>query len=133
MIPAVILSALLPAAGDLVKGMVSKLMGSKGAQPTNIEEVIRLREQDIKEKDADVRRLEALSKLDQAENVHQWVNDVRALQRPVVVAIVLISWVIASNNPDTTAETLEVISTMAGSVFFYLFGERSYMYLKKQK
>lgn len=133
MISAVILSALLPAAGDLIKGLVGKITGGEGAKPTNVAEIIQLREQDIKDKDADARRLEALSKLDQAENVHQWVNDVRALQRPVVIACVLLSWVVAINDPDVSPEKLELISSLAGSVFFFLFGERAYMYIKKQK
>lgn len=130
MISAAVLTALLPAAGDLLKGAIGKFLGGKGAQPVNIDEVIKLKEAENKEKDADMRRMEVLAKIDHYESVPLWVNAVRAMQRPVVIIIILLSWVYAMMT-DVPQETVGVISDLAAAVIFYLFGERVYMRIKK--
>ncbi len=81
-----LLPALFPAMADGVRGIFAKLTGSKGAQPQNISEVIQLMQ-------ADISRLTALATLDApGSNVHAWVSDIRALQRPVAVALVLAAY-----------------------------------------
>lgn len=130
MISAAILTALLPAAGDLVKGLIGKLLGGKGAVPINIDEVIKLKEAENKDKDADVRRLEALAKIDHTESVPSWVNAVRAMQRPTVVGVVLLAWGYGI-AAEIAPETMIVVADLASAVIFYLFGERVYMRIKK--
>ena len=129
--PITILTALLPAVGDMGRMLMNKFTGGAGAKPANVDEVIKLKQAERDDKDADVRRLEALAKIDNATNVHSWVNDVRAMQRPVVVASVLLSWIAVTAVPGADTGTVVMVSNMASAVFFYLFGERAYMYTKK--
>jgi len=114
-------AALLPAIIDGVTGLVRR----KIAPPVPLKPA-----DHIALADADARRLEALAKLDAATGpVHTWVNDVRALQRPVAVAVILGAYVgsIATNQaPETVAQ----LGTFAQYVTFYLFGERALMKFK---
>lgn len=131
MISAAILTALLPAAGDLLKGFIGKFLGDKGAQPVNIDEVIKLKDADQRDKDADIRRLEALAKIDHADAVPLWVNAVRAMQRPVVVAVVLLAWCYGTVVGLPEVQMI-IVADLASGVIFYLFGERVYMRLNKR-
>ena len=120
--PITILASLLPLVIDGGKALISKVTG--GTPPiTSADDFIKIQ-------DADVRRLEAIAKLDvPTGDVSRWVNDVRAMQRPTVVAIVLLAWVY---TVATSGQHIDLVSNMASSVFFYLFGERGLMYVKKK-
>ena len=59
-----------------------------------------------------------------------WVNDVRAMQRPVAVVLVVTAW-IYTVVATVTPETATMVANLASSVVFYLFGDRTYMGLKK--
>lgn len=113
--PVSILAALLPAASDGVKTVFQHFFGD--AKPKSVDDLIKL-------KDSDTQRLNALAQLDKPTGqVHTWVNDVRSMQRPVAVVIVLGGFVA---HPDS-----QLWSSLASSAFFYLFGDRGYMYLKQ--
>src|SRR4051812_19507861 len=113
---AAILPALIPAAADGLRGIFSKITGASGARPQNIAEVIKLM-------DADTARLQALAALDQPGGVHQWVADVRALQRPFAVALIVAAYFYALFASDRLPQsTLEGITQYAQMVTFYLFG-----------
>lgn len=126
MILETVIPALLPAAADGVRAIFNKLTGGAGAKPANVEEVVTLMQ-------AETARLEALAKIDSAAgNVSAWVNNVRALQRPVAVVLIISGYLgaIALAAPDTAIDNLESYAKM---VTFYLFGDRSYMYIKKSR
>ena len=116
-----LLPALTPALADGVRGLFQKLTGGAGAAPANVEEAVKLM-------DADVRRLEALARLDAVGDVHKWVNDIRALQRPVAMVIVLGGyWAAVAMGSDAAPEW----GGMARMALFYLFGDRTYFYLRR--
>lgn len=119
--PITIAAALLPALTDGAKMIFGKFFGD--ANPKNVDDVIKLRT-------SDVQRLEALAKLDAVGDVHKWVNDVRAMQRPVAVVLVIAAWVwsVTTNAPGPVQE---LTANLASCVIFYLFGDRTYMSLKK--
>ena len=127
--PLTILTAFVPMLTDGARGLINMWTGGAGAKPANAEEAVKLIE-------ADIRKMEALAKLDAVQgSVSLWVNNIRALQRPVSAAIVLISWGIVLGfygdvNVDTT---INIVSNLAASVIFYLFGDRTYMHFKKGK
>jgi len=125
------LTALFPALADGVRGVFGMITGSKGARPQNIAEVVQLM-------NADIARLQALAQLDQpAGNVHAWVADIRALQRPFAVALVLFGYLLTvyyTMTGHAVPQSLaDGVATYAQMVTFYLFGDRSYSYLRTGK
>lgn len=125
MILETLIPAFLPAVSDGLRGLFNKFTGGAGAKPANVEEVVTLM-------DAETKRLEALSKIDNAEGVSQWVSNIRALQRPVVSLCIIGAYVgTVAFNAD--AEIVNNIGSYAQMVTFYLFGDRTYMYMKKGK
>lgn len=119
----VLLPALLPAAADGVRGLFAKLTGSEGAKPQSVTEVIQLME-------ADTSRLVALAELDRAGNVSSWVANLRASSRYIAVWAALLQWPIvatfAPGHADTSAQ-------FAQAAVFFLFGDRVYMHLRRDK
>jgi hypothetical protein len=122
---AALLPALLPVVSDGLRGLFGRLTGGVGARPQNVTEVIQLMQ-------ADTARLEALAKLDSPPgNVSQWVANIRALQRPVAVVLVIGGYLAAlAYAKQLPPATLDGLSQYAQMVTFYLFGDRSYTYLK---
>ena len=98
---------------------------SAGAQPQNIAERIELMR-------AENDRLGILAKLDEPGNIHMIVADLRALQRPALGSIVLISYAIAIHN-QLPAAVLEQLGQYAQMVTFYLFGQWGYTQVKGGK
>ena len=123
MILETLIPALLPALTDGARGLFNKLTGGAGAKPANVEEVVTLM-------DAETKRLEALSKIDSAQGVSQWVSNVRAMQRPVVSGVIIFAYV-GAIGLSKDVEMVNSLGVYAQMVTFYLFGDRTYMYMKK--
>jgi hypothetical protein len=126
-----LLPALFPALADGVRGVFAKITGNRGAAPMNVDESIKLMS-------ADIDRLKALAQLDApAANVSAWVSNVRALQRPVAVLVVLLVYMLAVYRVNTghalPESVLAGVFSYAQMVTFYLFGDRSYSHLKGGK
>jgi len=118
-----LIPALLPVATDGIRGLLNKVTGGAGAKPANVGEVVTLM-------DAETKRLEALAKIDNADGVSQWVSNIRAMQRPVVSFAVIAAYIGAiAANAET--DVVNNIGQYAQMVTFYLFGDRTYMYMKK--
>lgn len=118
-----IIPALLPVATDGVRGLLNRFTKGQGAKPANVDEVVALMS-------AETQRLEALAKIDTAQGVSPWVSNVRAMQRPVASFLIISAYLIAA----TTSSDLEFVNSLgvyAQMVTFYLFGDRTYMYMKK--
>ena len=118
-----ILSSLIPSLGYALKRVIDYKTG--GAAPSNAQEA-------AAQSDADVRKLEALAKLDNADGASQWVINIRALQRPVVVFATLFSWICMTlaglSGLSVNMQIYIIVANTASSVFFYLFGDRTLMY-----
>jgi hypothetical protein len=116
-----LLAALIPTLNYGVTRVIDKYTG--GAKPSNAQEELTL-------KQADVAQLEALAKLDDASGASQWVVNIRALQRPFAITVILGIWgtYVFKNgmSPDD-------IMNLASAAVFYLFGERTRMYIAKAK
>ena len=95
-----------------------------GPKPTTVADLVSLRELDI-------RQFEALAKIDNAEGASRWVINIRALQRPLATAVILFYFGLSMYYP-VPAVAAETISFLAQCAFFYLFGERTLGYAKKQ-
>ena len=118
----VILPSLIPVAVDGVRGLINKFTGGAGAKPSNPDDVVKLME-------AETKRLQALANLEGAGQTYKWVEAVRKLQRPFygLAALIMYMWAISS---DVDAATVTEISQWVQMFGFYLFGDRTYMYLK---
>ena len=120
--PLTLLTVFAPVVMDGAKALIGRFTGNKPAILTT--------EDYTKVQDADIRKLEAIAKLDvPAGETYKWVNAVRSMQRPVVVASVLLAWVYAV---VTNSAQVDNVSNLASAVFFYLFGERGLGYIKKK-
>lgn len=117
--PFTILAALIPTLKYAFTRMIDYKTG--GPKPTNAQEAVQLG-------DVEIRRLEAVAKIDNADGASTWVVNIRALQRPIVVFVVLVVWAfIALNNQIQVS----LITDLASTVIFYLFGERTAMAIQK--
>lgn len=114
-------TALIPVATDGVRAVINRLTGGAGANPANVQERIDLQ-------NADTERLRALAALEQSGESYQWVNAVRALQRPVAVGVVLGCYAWARVALGIVPDDLV---SLTGAVTFYLFGERTNMYARR--
>ena len=120
--PLTLLTVFAPVVMDGAKALIGRFTGNKPAIVTT--------EDYAKVQDADIRKLETIAKLDvPAGETYKWVNAVRSMQRPVVVASVLLAWVYAV---VTNSAQVDNVSNLASAVFFYLFGERGLGYIKKK-
>jgi hypothetical protein len=108
-------AALVPAASDGLRAIFNRITGGAGAKPANVAELVQVME-------AENKRLEILQKLDAPGDVHRWVNDLRALQRPAMATLVLGSYATAALWVHPAASITAALGELAGMVIFYLFG-----------
>lgn len=121
--PTIVLTALLPVLTDVVKSVVSRFTGNKP--------VVTSADDYSKVVSADIQKLEALAKLESPNGqTSRWVNDAKVLQRITVVYAVLASWIVATFIIDVSPDKYTLIANLAGSIFFYLFGDRVNFYAR---
>ena len=122
--PMIILTAIIPMLTDVVKSVIGKFTGNVPAI-SNAEDYSKV-------VDADVRKLEALAKMDSPNGqTSVWVNNLKVLQRVTVVYITITAWIVATFLVTMPDPRYKLISDLAGSIFFYLFGDRTNFYLKQ--
>lgn len=116
--------ALIPAFSDGVRGLVSRFTQSEGQKPQNVDEYVTLLE-------AQTAQLRALAEIDRPiGNISQWVADMRASARYIATFIVIINGVVQAAIGDNP-EMVELSLQLAQGGFFFLFGDRVYLHLKK--
>ena len=124
--PTLILTSLLPLVIDGVKSAISHFTGGKPAVVSA--------EDYAKITDADIRKLEALAKLDAPGGpTSVWLNNLKSLQRIAVVYLVLLAWMAGTFIVVMPDDRYKLLSDLAGAIFFYLFGDRINMYAKGGK
>ncbi len=120
--PITILSAFAPLLVQAGKAMINKWLGETNFKPATIEEYTKI-------KDKDLELYKAINEAGGNNPSYPWVEAIVRLQRPFVVACVLLVWAYVHY---LAWEDTESIDNAAAVVAFYLFGERSMFYLKKQ-
>lgn len=131
---ALLLPALLPVGAGILKdifGSVTRLItGDTGAKPQNVDEYIKLQESDVK-------RMQALAELDKpAANISKWVADLRASFRYIGAGLIILAGafiiVYDALSPNTvSAEAYTTVTTLMGSVFSFMFGDRVNLALRQ--
>lgn len=121
--PITILSAFLPLLIQGGKAAINKWLGEVNFKPASIEEFVQI-------KDKELELFKAINQAGGNNQSYPWVEAIIRLQRPFVVACVLLSWAYGHYMEweDTVA-----IDNAASVVSFYLFGERSMLHLNKGK
>lgn len=124
----ILVPALVPALADGVRALFGRLSGGAGAQPQNVDEVIKLME-------AQTSRVQSLAELDKlAPNASPWVADLRGAFRYVIVGGItlttLIVLIVSSFVPFSEAVLLLLLD-LTGAGMSFILGERMYLGLKK--
>ena len=117
-----VIGALIPIGVEGIKQVITKFVG--GVKPTTVEEQIKL-------EDAEIRRLEAVAKLDTPiGHPSQWVVDLRASARYIGALLVILVGVSTLYVPmDASIQALALEA--ANIAFGFLFGSRIIASFKK--
>jgi hypothetical protein len=118
--PITILAAFVPTLSYVAQRVTDYFTG--GPKPRNAQEAIEL-------KKADIEQLKALAELDNSDGAPSWVVAIRALQRPFAVFVILVMWSVYVYKVGIAAEDM---MNLASAAVFYLFGQRTQMYLSKK-
>lgn len=111
-----LISALVPVGVEGIKQYIVTKTG--GVKPTTIEDQLKLDDQDIK-------RLEALARLDNPGGTpSQWVVDLRGSARYVAAFLVIVGGVGAAFVPNIDTSVKLFAIEAANIAFGFLFGQR---------
>jgi hypothetical protein len=122
-----LIPSLIPTLADAVRGIIGKFTGGAGAAPQNVDEAIKMM-------NAETAKMQALAALDApAPNVSKWVADLRASTRYIIAILVVINAVAVVYVPGIPTNYVDLSTTLAGSVWAFLFGERMYIKLAGRK
>lgn len=119
--PITILSAFAPVVMDLGKSLISKFVAPDQFKPSTIEQYTQM-------KQIDLEFFKAMNEAGGGNQSYPWVEAIVRLMRPAIGLLVLLTWAIMHLNGTATLE----VDNFASAVGFYLFGERSLMYIKKK-
>lgn len=119
-----LLPALLPAVGDGIKTVINKFTGNNPRMPQSIDEVVKLMA-------AQTERLRALAELDKPSGeISKWVANLRASSRYIAVFVLILN-AVAQGIWGVDDQVIASSQQMGQSGFFFLFGDRVYMHLRK--
>jgi len=120
--PITIAAALGPLVVDLGKSLITRFIAPDNFKPATIEQYVQMREIDVK-------MFVAMNNAGGGNASYPWVEAIVRLQRPFLVAVVLGVW---ATTTLAGQETGEVVNNFAAAIGFYLFGDRTLFYAKKQ-
>lgn len=116
--PITFLAALLPLGVEAGKAAIQRFLAPDQVKPATFADLLQLQQLDLE-------RFKAMQGGEGAS--FPWVEAVRQLQRPVFAAGVLAVWVWQASTGDPS----ENVMNMASAVTFYLFGDRTLVYIKR--
>ena len=122
--PITILTALGPVAVDLGKSLINRFIAPDQFKPATIEQYAKMKEIDLE-------FFKTMNEAGGGNASYPWVEAIIRLMRPLIGIIVLSTWAYLAIIGD--GEVNEQVSNFASVIGFYLFGERSLFYVKKQK
>jgi hypothetical protein len=107
----ILLSAFAPVAVEAAKAGVNRYITPDTFKPANIEDFAKMQALEI----------QRFQIMNDSAGAPQWVQAVIKMQRPIVAACCLSTWVYLKVTHVQDSD----VQTMAQCVFFYLFGERT--------
>ena len=122
--PITILAALGPVAVDLGKSLINRFIAPEQFKPATIEQYAKMKEIDLE-------FFKTMNEAGGGNPSYPWVEAIIRLMRPAIGIIVLSTWAYLALVGNGVVN--EQVSNFASVIGFYLFGERSLFYVKKQK
>jgi hypothetical protein len=120
----IILPALVPAAIDMIRTTVTRLVGVKAQ---TVDEVIQLR-------NSEVEKLKALAEMDNPGGTpSQWVIDLRGSFRYILAGVTITAAVTTLYVPGVPEVLLDYSWQAASAVFSFLFGEHIMLRIKNKE
>jgi hypothetical protein len=109
-----------------MRGLFARLTGGAGGTPQNVTERIQLME-------AEATKMQAMAALDNPTgNPSQWIVDLRACYRYVIISAILIFTGIVVFNPNIVGvSVVSIFLDMSGACMSFIIGERCYLNIKK--
>lgn len=120
--PVTILAALGPLAVDLGKSLINRYVAPDVFKPATIDDYVKMRSLDLD-------MFKAMNEVGGANPSYPWVEAIVRMQRPFVAAVVLATWA----GMTLTNQSSESVNNFAAAIGFYLFGDRTLFYTRKQK
>lgn len=120
--PLTILAALGPLAVDLGKSLIGRFIQTDTYKPVNVDEYVKMRQLDLD-------MFKAMNDAGGTNPSYPWVEAAVRLMRPAVGVIVLGTWAYLKINSIDS----ESVDNFAGAVGFYLFGDRTLFYARRNK
>lgn len=120
--PVTILAALGPLAVDFGKSLIARFIAPSEFKPATIEQYTQMRQLDLD-------MFKAMNEAGGSNQSYPWVEAIIRLQRPTVVAIVLLTWAYLM----MLGEASDAVNNFASAIGFYLFGDRTLFYARKVK
>lgn len=120
--PLTILAALGPLAVDLGKSLIGRFIQADNYKPVNVDEYVKMRQLDLD-------MFKAMNDAGGTNPSYPWVEAAVRLMRPAVGLLVLGTWSYLKLNNIPS----ESVDNFAGAVGFYLFGDRTLFYARKNK
>jgi hypothetical protein len=120
--PLTILAALGPLAVDLGKSLIGRFIQTDNYKPVNVDEYVKMRQLDLD-------MFKAMNDAGGTNPSYPWVEAAVRLMRPAVGLLVLGTWSYLKLNGIPS----ESVDNFAGAVGFYLFGDRTLFYARKNK
>lgn len=120
--PVTILAALGPLAVDLGKSLINRYVAPDVFKPATIDDYVKMRSLDLD-------MFKAMNEAGGSNSSYPWVEAIVRMQRPFVAAVVLATWA----GMTLTNQSSESVNNFAAAIGFYLFGDRTLFYTRKQK
>lgn len=120
--PVTILAALGPLAVDLGKSLINRYVAPDVFKPATIDDYTKMRSLDLE-------MFKAMNDAGGSNQSYPWVEAIVRMQRPFVATIVLATWA----GMTITGQSSESVNNFAAAIGFYLFGDRTLFYTRKQK
>lgn len=120
--PVTLLAALGPLAVDLGKSLINRFIAPDVFKPATVDEYVKMRSLDLD-------MFKAMNEAGGANPSYPWVEAIVRMQRPFVALIVLGIWAYMT----ASGQTSEAVNNFAAAIGFYLFGDRTLFYTRKQK
>ena len=119
--PITLAAALLPLLGKAGEAVINRFIAPKDLRPATVDDAVKLT-------DLEIRRFEALNAASGGQPSYPWVAAVIQLQRPAVVAGVLL---LAGWQTVTAGAPSDAVWNALGVVGSYLFMDRTLFHLSK--
>lgn len=120
--PLTMLAAFGPLAVELGKGLIARFVAPDSFKPANVQDWLAMRA-------ADVEMFKVMNEAGGAAASYPWVEAIVRLQRPMIAAAALGTWVFQELTMPTGATA--TAANFASAVGFYLFGDRTLFHAKQ--